>query len=166
MEWESSLQSPVEEKCSECFWHSWREIYKQSDRDTTQLVYRHLAVHISLRLRLFPHFCSSKKHACHQTCKNALGHYGLRKKETFSGKLKGLNRFCKHKGVFCQQESLPNNMLAEFSRLVGTLKRKIPATERGILLSDPTRLQTIANKHKHLELDPFLQKKPYWPLRK
>lgn len=34
----------------------------------------------------------------------------------------------------------PKNMLAEFSRLVATLKRRIPATDRGILFSDPTRL--------------------------
>lgn len=36
--------------------------------------------------------------------------------------------------------SLPKKMLAEFSKLVGTLKRRIPATERGILFNDPTRL--------------------------
>jgi len=32
-------------------------------------------------------------------------------------------------------------MLAEFSKLVGTLKRRMPAIESGILFSEPTRLQ-------------------------
>lgn len=32
-------------------------------------------------------------------------------------------------------------MLRKFSTLVGTLKRKIPARESGILFKDPTRLQ-------------------------
>jgi hypothetical protein len=32
-------------------------------------------------------------------------------------------------------------MLAEFSTLVGTLKRKMPAIESGILFNEPTRLQ-------------------------
>lgn len=32
-------------------------------------------------------------------------------------------------------------MLAEFSKLVGTLKRRMPATDRGILFNEPTRLQ-------------------------
>ena len=39
------------------------------------------------------------------------------------------------------KQDLPKRMLAEFSKLVGTLKRTIPATERGILFNDPTRLQ-------------------------
>lgn len=47
-------------------------------------------------------------------------------------------------------------MLAEFSRLVGTLNRRIPATERGILFSDPTRLQNEKNllkiKKNHLQV--------------
>lgn len=46
-------------------------------------------------------------------------------------------------------------MLAEFSRLVGTLNRRIPATERGILFSDPTRLQNEKNlkiKMNHLQV--------------
>lgn len=37
---------------------------------------------------------------------------------------------------------LPKKMLAEFSRLVGTLKRRIPAIDSGILFKDPTRLNT------------------------
>lgn len=36
-------------------------------------------------------------------------------------------------------------MLAEFSKLVGTLNRKMPAIESGILFSEPTRLK-IANQ--------------------
>jgi hypothetical protein len=40
-----------------------------------------------------------------------------------------------------KEEMLPNKMLAEFCKLVGTWNRRMPATDRGILFSDPTRLQ-------------------------
>lgn len=35
-------------------------------------------------------------------------------------------------------------MLEKLGRLVGALKRRIPAMESGILLSDPTRLYVVA----------------------
>ena len=38
----------------------------------------------------------------------------------------------------------PNRMLMEFSMLVRTLKRRIPAMESGILLREPTRLYVVA----------------------
>jgi len=37
----------------------------------------------------------------------------------------------------------PKSMLNRFSKLVGTLNSKIPATERGILFSDPTKLYVV-----------------------
>ena len=46
-------------------------------------------------------------------------------------------------------ENIPKKMLAEFSKLVGTWNRTMPATDRGILFNDPTRLrlQTINSEH-------------------
>lgn len=48
-------------------------------------------------------------------------------------------------------------MLAEFSRLVGTLKRRMPATERGILFSDPTRLHN-AKDHFNYKICLYIYK--------
>lgn len=48
-------------------------------------------------------------------------------------------------------------MLAEFSRLVGTLKRRMPATERGILFSDPTRLQNAKFQLDYDDLSTYIK---------
>lgn len=48
-------------------------------------------------------------------------------------------------------------MLAEFSRLVGTLKRRMPAIERGILFSDPTRLQNAKDHFDYNYLSIFIK---------
>jgi len=85
-------------------------------------------------LGLLPHFGSSKYNSSDKTCK--LGHLRF-------------NNNTQHKRyVFLQEvgkgnwsrERLPKSMLAEFCKLVGTLKRTIPAMDRGILFRDPTRL--------------------------
>lgn len=39
-----------------------------------------------------------------------------------------------------RENAIPKSMLAEFCKLVGTWKRTIPAIDRGILFSDPTKL--------------------------
>lgn len=44
------------------------------------------------------------------------------------------------------KHKLPKRILKKFSMLVGTLKRNIPAMDRGILFSDPTRLQNTRNQ--------------------
>lgn len=52
-------------------------------------------------------------------------------------------------------------MLAEFSKLVGTLNRRIPATERGILFNDPTRLhnvKTVSNETTPTKPDSLTRK--------
>lgn len=64
------------------------------------------------------------------------------------------------------EKNLPKNMLAEFSRLVGTLKRRIPATERGILFSDPTRLHYCAiDQDKGKNAYKFRDMKVNWKLQ-
>lgn len=42
-------------------------------------------------------------------------------------------------------EDLPKKMLAEFSTLVGTWNRTMPAIDSGILFNDPTRLRIAGN---------------------
>lgn len=48
-------------------------------------------------------------------------------------------------GLIFDRENVPKRMLTKFSRLVETLKSRIPAIDRGILFRDPTRLH-IANQ--------------------
>lgn len=90
-------------------------------------------------LRSLPHFCSCKKYSSYKTYKfaNLIVNASKATKVVFCVVCRGKTL------IFTKlnRENLPNNMLAEFSRLVGTWKSTIPAMERGILFSDPTRLQ-------------------------
>lgn len=58
----------------------------------------------------------------------------------------------------------PKSMLNRFSKLVGTLNSKIPATERGILFSDPTKLYVVGPVCCKNHIDVKLMARPRNPL--
>lgn len=110
-------------------------------------------------LRSLPHFGSCKKYSSQKTYKMQI-FIGNAKNSRLS--LQG------HGGTYSlfsrfDGENLPKSMLAEFSKLVGTLKSTIPATDRGILFSDPTRLQILRSEQScpslrlHGSLAPYLK---------
>lgn len=100
-----------------------------------------------LGLRSLHHLCFCKKDSSQKACRKTV--------HSCSERL-GSSRV----GLYLVRENLPKRMLTKFSRLVETLKRRIPAIDRGILFRDPTRLRIVNQTRSALSLTwwtpPFL----------
>lgn len=92
-----------------------------------------------LGLRSLHHLCFCKKDSSQKACRKTVHSCSVRL---------GSSRV----GWYLIRENLPKRMLTKFSRLVETLKRRIPAIDRGILFREPTRLHIVNQTRSALSL--------------
>lgn len=90
--------------------------------------------HCYLRLRSFPELRFGEEDTGQKTCQNA----------EFSRELRIVCDVVDSNNVGLvngKMKNIPKSMLKKFSGLVGTLNKRIPAIERGILFNEPTKLK-------------------------